>query len=431
MPARLNCGVNSGSVRSAASFFFPLDHKLKLGTERYSPRVLEKGVRQAANAASFKEASEDLRELAEISISPTHLQRLSERVGKEWAQARDHEVQAFRKQKLVCPYAAAPKAAAVMLDGGRIQTRAEESGRGVQDPKWRETKTACCLSLTSSPQMDDPQPEPPSKFLDATRVARLAAEVKRRSRPALGRAEAAPAKKRRKKKRRAASKKRVRTVVATMADSETFGWQMAAEVQRRGLDRARHKACVCDGQQYNWTLFELHLLPWGFIGILDFVHLLAYLHDAAHAWKKDRGRAWKQYVQSLRWAWSGQVKPLLASLRKAVSELGEPPHDAADADPRQIVKDALGYVQNNRTRMDYPRYRRLGLPTSSAPVESTIKQINRRVKGSEKFWLHGGAEAILQLRAAYLSEDDRASAYWSRPRPYARAASNGRLQLAA
>src|SRR5436309_8820010 len=169
------------------------------------------------------------------------------------------------------------------------------------------------------------------KFLDTARVSQLAAEVKRRSRPALGRAQPSSAtKRRRKKRRRPASKKRVRTVVASMANSETFGWQMAAEVQRRGLDRAQRKACVCDGQQYNWTLFALHLLPWGFIDILDFVHLLAYLYDAAHAWIKDRVRAWKQYVQWLRWAWSGQVKPLLASLRKAVSDLGEPPPKAAD-----------------------------------------------------------------------------------------------------
>jgi len=405
---------------------------LKLGTERYSPRILEKGVRQAGKAASFKEASEDLKALAEVSISATHLQRLSERVGKEWVQARDRETQAFREDKLVCAYAAAPPAAAVMLDGGRLQTRAEEAGRGVQEPRWRETKVACCLSLSSREQADDPQPEPPSKFLDAARVGQLAAEVKSRSRPALGRGPAGPARKRRpKKRRRPASTKRVRTVVASMADSETFGWQMAAEVQRRGLDRAQRKACVCDGQQYNWTLFALHLLPWGFIGILDFVHLLAYLYDAAQAWKRDRARAWKQYVQWVRWAWSGQVKPLLASLRKAAVELGEPPKDACDTDARKIVRETLVYVQNNRTRMDYPRYRRLGLPTSSAPVESTIKQINRRVKGSEKFWLNGGAEALLQLRAAYLSEDDRARTYWSRPRPYARAAGPGRLPAAA
>jgi hypothetical protein len=38
---------------------------------------------------------------------------------------------------------------------------------------------------------------------------------------------------------------------------------------------------------------------------------------------------------------------------------------------------------------------------------------------------------MLQLRAAYLSEDDRANTYWSRPRPYAHAAGTGRLQPAA
>lgn len=391
---------------------------------------MQKGVRQASKAASFKDASEDLKELLDISISPTHLQRLSERVGQEWVAERDKEVQAFRESRLTCAYEAAPKAAAVMLDGGRLQARAADAGRGVHEAGWRETKTACCLSLAAAEQADDPQPEPPSKFLEPARVARLVSEVKRRSRPALGRGpEPAPAQRRRKKKkRRPASRKRVRTVVASMADSATFGWQVAAEVKRRGLDRARHKACVCDGQKYNWTLFEMHLLPWGFVGILDFIHLLSYLHDAAHAWHKDRGRAWKQYVQWLRWTWSGKVTPVLKGLRQAASALGEPPPGVADNDPRQIVKDAVGYVANNRTRMDYPRYRRLGLPISSAPVESTIKQINRRVKGSEKFWLTGGAEAILQLRAAYLSEDERANAYWSRPRPYARAVGAGRLR---
>ena len=62
--------------------------------------------------------------------------------------------------------------------------------------------------------------------------------------------------------------------------------------------------------------------------------------------------------------------------------------------------------------MDYPRYRREGLPITSSPMESLIKQINQRVKGTEMFWLQPvGAEAILQIRAASLSEDGRLQDY--------------------
>jgi hypothetical protein len=45
--------------------------------------------------------------------------------------------------------------------------------------------------------------------------------------------------------------------------------------------------------------------------------------------------------------------------------------------------------------MAYLRYRRLGLPISSAPVASAIKQLNQEVEESEKFWLLGGAELLL------------------------------------
>lgn len=394
---------------------------------------MQKAVRQASKAGSFKDASDDLRELAEVQISATHLQRLSERIGQEWIEVRDEDVTAFEKDELSCAYAEAPKVAAVMLDGGRVQTREADSGRGVQDPGWQEVKVACCLSLSSTACGSDPQPEPPAKFLEPTTAARLAMEVKSRGKPALGRkpAEALPQRKKRKKRKRRIQK-RVRTVVATMADSETFGWQMAAEVQRRGLDRAKRKACVCDGQKYNWTLFELHLLPLDFLGVLDFLHLLAYLYDAAHTLHgKDKAAGWKCYEQWLRWAWSGQVPTLLRSLRAGAAKLGEPPEKASPDDPRKILADTLGYVSNNRTRMDYPEYRRLGLPISSAPVESTIKQINRRMKSTEKFWLQGGAEAILQLRAAYLSEDGRWEKYWSRPRQHRRAAGPARLAKAA
>lgn len=400
---------------------------------------MEKGIRQASKACSFVEASEDMRELAEIEISPTHLQRLSERIGGEWVELRDEDVEKFRQRRLERDYQEPPRgAAAVMLDGGRVQTRAEDAGRGVSDPGWRESKVACCLTIETKPHAVDPEPEPPAKFLEPTTAARLAAEVKRRSRPAIERNEASRRAsqalkkkegKKSKKRRRGQKCPRLRTVVATMENSETFGWQVAAEVHRRGLDRAARKACVCDGQAYNWSIYEMHLLPAGFIAVLDFLHLLAYLHDAAYALGgADEARSWKTYVQWLRWAWSGKVGVLLSALREAVATLKTKGSTAAAR--RQTVEETLTYVTNNRRRMNYPEYRCLGLPVSSAPVESTIKQINRRIKGSEKFWLEGGAETMLQLRAAQLSQDDRWKRYWTRPRKHHHAAGSGRLAQA-
>jgi hypothetical protein len=307
----------------------------------------------------------------------------------------------------------------------------------VHEPGWREYKSACCLTLSSPVSATDPQPEPPAKFLEPARAQRLASEIKSRRGKGAARAankEDKPKKRKRKKpkgSKKARPVKRVRTVLASMANSEEFGWQVAAEVQRRGLDRAKRKAYVCDGQKYNWSIYEMHLIVLGFIGILDFIHLLAYLYWAAQALEgKGTEQAWRRYERWLRWAWAGRVQELIGELKAGSERLGEPPEGCSEDDPRKVLGDALGYVRNNRERMDYPRYRRLGLPISSAAVESTIKQLNARVKGTEKFWLEGGAEALLLLRAAHLSEDGTAQRYWNRPRPYQRAVGDRRLRPA-
>jgi hypothetical protein len=400
-------------------------------------------VRQGGKSPSFAEASEDLRELARVTISAKHLERLVERVGGEWAQSRDVETAAFRKGQLKRDYPQGPAVSAVMLDGGRVQTRADEQPPGVHEPAWKETKAACCLTLDSVASEQDPQPEPPEKFLDPPRVAELVrqmkarggcgprAEDKEKKEPKAKTGGGKPSRRGRRRRGKARVKRLVRTVVATMADAETFGWQVAAEVHRRGLDLAARKGCVCDGGRYNWSIFEMHLEPAGFVGILDFLHLLVYLYAAARA-VAGRGaeqtlKAWGLYERWLRWAWAGKAPEVLGELTQASEKLGPPPQGVDEQDPRQVVADAVTYVNNNQSRMDYPRYRKLGLPTSSAPVESLIKQFNRRVKGSEKFWLKSGVEAVLQVRAAYLSEDGRTERYWSRPRPYRRAAGHGPL----
>jgi hypothetical protein len=117
-------------------------------------------------------------------------------------------------------------------------------------------------------------------------------------------------------------------------------------------------------------------------------------------------------------------------LREHLERLGPVPARAKADHPSKIVSLVLDYVTDNAARMDYPRYRREGLPVTSTIVESLIKQFNQRVKGTEKFWLRGGAEAILQSRAAYLSQDGRGADFYAH-RPRGPAVGRNRLQLSA
>ena len=400
--------------------------------EGYSPALLVRIVSQGGRYA-FKEAVYNLNELADLELSAVHVQRLTERMGWELAAQRDEDAAAHQQGRLARAHAHAPTAAAVMLDGGRLQTRAEPSPPGVVKPGWHEPKYACCLTLDTKPAKHDPQPDPPPKFLDQKAVPKLVQELQRVRAPAKERQPARPHARAQPHKKRAVQRPRrwlVRTVVATMADVHEFKHLVAAEVHRRSLDRAQWKACVCDGQASNWTVYTEELKPLGFVGILDFLHLLAYLYGAAQAAGGSEAARWQRYCDWLHWAWGGQRDKLLVALNGAVAAVGEPPDNAGESDPRCVVLTARNYVANNAEKMDYARYRRLGLPISSAPVESLIKQFNKRVKGTEKFWRSSAAEAIMQVRAAQLSEDGRLARFWATPRR-CRAANSRLPRLAA
>ena len=99
-PGPWSGNASSGGVRPVGSLFSPLDQRLQLGTEGYSPSLLRKIVRQASKASSFREAAEDLQELAQVTISPTHVRRLCERIGREWASRQDQEVHAYQERQL-------------------------------------------------------------------------------------------------------------------------------------------------------------------------------------------------------------------------------------------------------------------------------------------------------------------------------------------
>jgi hypothetical protein len=66
----------------------------------------------------------------------------------------------------------------------------------------------------------------------------------------------------------------------------------------------------------------------------------------------------------MRGCWQGEVAQVLAELRAWQDKLGALPPQTPDSDPRAVVASTVGYLENNQTRMNYPEYRRAGLPVS-------------------------------------------------------------------
>jgi hypothetical protein len=205
----------------------------------------------------------------------------------------------------------------------------------------------------------------------------------------------------------------VRTYVASTCSSEEFGPLVTAEAQIRNFMNTVRRAFFGDGAAWSWKL-QHQYFP-SFQAIVDFLHVLGHMFVVAKAVESGTENRWVLFQSSAEACWQGQVGQLieqLRALRANLAALSEGETEClADDDPHKILVQELGYLEHNRERMDYPRYRQHGLPWTSSQVESTVKLFNRCVKGSEKFWGKSGAEAILQLRAAFLSEDARLGRY--------------------
>jgi len=385
--------------------FSPQRTNLKLDSHGYSPSVLAKIVHAGAALPSFELAAKALRLLADLAISGRHVGRLTETIGAELVAARDERAEAHRLRKLEPQVPNAPRVVAVEVDGGRYQRRAEGRGCGARDPQWREDKVACLVTLNSRTYAADPQPEPPECFLDRTRVVRLA-QCSIAGGPEIGgesRAPAPPA------ARRAATKwqpeRLVRTCVATTRDSEQFGRLVGAEAKARNFETAGRRAFVGDGQAYNWSIQTRWFAE--YVPIVDFIHVLGYVWQAARAAGGSEAGQWDRYARWLRGCWQGRASEVLVELDAEHERIGAAPDGADATDPRVALGRARGYLRNNTDRMKYPEYRKAGLPVTSSWVESLIKEINYRVKGTEKFWNEHGAENVLAVRAAALCDDER------------------------
>jgi hypothetical protein len=390
---------------------------------------------------SFGQGSEALAEMAGLTIQEKQVERVTKRIGQERVSERDREVQAYLAlplmEKVSSPIDQPVDLAVVEMDGGRLQifdrrnatalaSEEEEQtqGTGLEDEEveeeeprqghWREDKIGVLMTMTSKVSATDPCPKIPEHFVDPTRILKLVRGIKsglsvaERDEPE---ANEDAAETEVDAEDTWTPRPEVRTTVATRAAAKRFKAILAQAAWALGFATAMRKAFVADGAAVNWTTHKQWFSD--FVAILDFIHALSYIFAAAMAGRSFRD-GWETYVTWIQAVWGGQVEQVITALEARQKELGQPTNDEPETNPRRIIATTLGYLQTHKGRMRYDVYRCAGLPLTSCHVESMIKLYNRRVKGTEKFWSEEGAEAILQLRSDYLSENEPLKAFWER-----------------
>lgn len=418
--------------------------------EPLSPSLQQKVSYLGVLLHSFPQGETAVGKLLEMTLGRKRIERLTERLGGERVRERESEVEAFRKltlmEKLAGPNGVkAPSAGCAMADGGRFQkTTPNEDSK----TRWHEYKAGFCGALEgradgvpAGEDAPDPLPEVPKFLLNLEQMETLTREIGRKAadRPepdetriditedqidldelsSLEQLEElvskteGPRQETSGKKRPFSPKIQSRDVVATSQNSQAFGEQLAARAWHLGLFGAEFKAFVADGGSWLWTIWERQFGPFGFVPILDIIHAVTYLYAAAMAGRSpsDGGPVYRRWIT---WVWQGEVAKVIVELADRQQDLGLPREDDGETSPRKIVHAALTYLQNQHSRMNYPRYRKLGLPITSSLMESTVKQLNRRIKGTEKFWTDAGGEAVLQMKADSLSDSDPLSDFWTR-----------------
>ncbi len=351
--AYYHCGV-------CGAGFCPRDRALGLGDGTLTPAVTRM-VGMVGHMVSFEEGQELLRELAGVELSTKHVERAAEALGREVAQD---------ERSVVAPPDLTQVASTLYLgiDGTGVPMRASElAGREGKQPDGSSRTREVKLVTIWSAEGRDKEGTPVRDKGSVTYSAAIES-------------------------------------AATRDTDETpseFAQRVEREARRRGFHHARRRVVLGDGATWIWNLAD-ECFP-GAIQIVDRFHAKQKLSDVAksiYGPQSVLGEDWsRQRHDELD---AGDIDGLLAALR-----LQSPQDDEA--------RKCVDYIQRNRQRMDYAKFRADGLCTSTGVVEAGCKvAVGTRCKRAGMHWTVAGADAIIALRCCHLS--GRFPDFWKRRR---------------
>ena len=338
---------------------YPGDEALDVVNTSRSPGVRRQVSRLGAKEP-FREVARDLRELAGVKLSRKDAERVSERAGEAieaWMAQERRELRGAQP-----PPDETPKTLETLyieFDGtGVPMVPNEVAGRkGKQkdgSAKTREAKLGCVFTQTGFDEKGRPIRDPATT-----------------------------------------------SFVGAIEGAEEFGWRIYAEAVRRGLFSANQVVCLGDGAPWVKNLAQIHFGNAPFI--VDFYHAKEHVMALCRAlFDRDmrrltrcRDRWWELLAQ-------GQIETLVQQAK-----------DLLPKDPR-TKKDArtqIRYFEKNKDHMRYDQFKAQGFFIGSGVIEAGCRTvIGQRLKQSGMEWTVRGANAIIALRCANLS--NRLEDYW-------------------
>jgi len=180
-----------------------------------------------------------------------------------------------------------------------------------------------------------------------------------------------------------------------------FGW-MGEQVAQRNPEGTKQVILLMDGQDSLWTAGWVYL-PEALAEvteILDLLHALGYLWEAAHLFHPNGSDAARAFVKDqARRILHGEIAAVIRSLRW----LGT--HHKLKGKRGEALKRICGYFQNNAHRMAYDIYLEHGFPIASGVIEGACRCVVKdRMERSGMRWVMSGARAMLDMRCVYLSD---------------------------
>lgn len=182
------------------------------------------------------------------------------------------------------------------------------------------------------------------------------------------------------------------------AETEVFTW-MAREVAARHRD-GQAMICLMDGQRSLWASRVAHLPQPDVVEILDLLHAVEYVWNAAYLFHAEGSTAASAFVRDrvLR-ILRGEVGYVVGGLRQMETKRGLPEKK------RKTLMQICNYLNRNRHRMRYGEYLRAGYPIASGVIEGACRHmVKDRMERSGMRWTIDGAQAMLDLRSTAIND---------------------------